>query len=323
MSVAFIYGPNSPRADLTGTVAFYEQNAAVRSSFDQAAEWTGISVSQLLRKRELPTGDSVMRLHSISLTAAMLGIQDALCDLGVRPDLVGGVSLGGVVSSAAAGALTRRQLFEFLLAADHAPAARSLDRQEALAFVFMPADEDPGQYYGPEHPGVFLAMDCAISSAGDSRTLILTGYREALERLAVLHPLGNVWVRDQQMCCAAYHSPLRRGVGRVPVEKSVAVMHIDNPEVPVCSGVMDKVARSAGDIRELILHNDVDPAMVSVLAGQVAAQGIGLVLAIGPSMTRGLFSFPCPVVHVDAPEDLAGAVLASARAHLSVLAALN
>src|ERR1700683_4104119 len=113
MSVAFIYGPNSPRADLTGTVAFYEQNAAVRSSFDQASEWTGISVSQLLRKRELPAGDSVMRLHSISLTAAMLGIQDALCDLGVRPDLVGGGSLGGVVSSAAAGALTRRQQFVF------------------------------------------------------------------------------------------------------------------------------------------------------------------------------------------------------------------
>lgn len=317
MNVAFIFGPNSPRSDLAGAVAFYEQNAAVRRSFDQAAEWTGLNVDCLLGKREFPEGQSVMRLYSVILAAVMLGIQDALAELGVMPSVVGGLSLGGVVSTCAGGALTRRQLFDVLRGAEHGPAVSGVRKEEAIAFVFVPADQDPSYCVRPRHEGVFLGMDCGMNYSGDGRAFMLAGYREDLEEFARCDPHGNVRVRRQSMCSSAYHTPIHEHA-RAPLELALDQMHIKDPAVPVCSGVIDRAATTAADIRKLILHNTVQPVQFSGMTAQLVAHGARIALAIGPSMTRGLYSFPFPVIHVDAPENLAAAVSAIAQAGLEL-----
>lgn len=303
MTVAFVYGPNSPKADLTSIQKLYASNPAVRRAFDEAAAATRISPDLLLGERDIPPGESVMRVNSVSLGAAMLGLTEALAELGVTPSVVGGVSLGAVVSTCAGGAISRRQLFELLAAINHDPA--SPRAQEATAFVFVPQGERPRPYLDPPWDGVYLGADFGVSESGEGRALMLSGYRSALDELAAEHQGSpvKVRVREQRLCRAAYHTPLREHALR-EVDDLLRGAGISDPAVPVCSGILDRPATTVAGIRELLLRNHVDTMLIDRMTRQMAAHGTEIVAAIGPSMTGDLFSFPWPVVHVGAGEDL-------------------
>jgi [acyl-carrier-protein] S-malonyltransferase len=312
MSVAFIFGPTSPTADLENMVRLYQRIAAVRHVFDQISEWTGIGVDQLLRKSGRTEGRRAMNMDQLGLAAAMLGVQDALAELGVKPAVVGGLSLGDTVSAGASGALTRRQMVELLLGTDHGPTSDAPERQEAIAFAFVPAGQNPAPYHRPRREGVFLGADFGMSRSGEGRALMLAGYRTALEEFAADDPGGQVRVRDQDVCRAAYHSPLRRHA-QARYKPMLDRTSVVAPAVPVCSGTLRVPATTADEVRDLLFRNHVEPALFEGMIAQVQSYRPRLAVAIGPAMTGRLFDFPFPVVRVDAPEHLADVIGSMSR----------
>jgi hypothetical protein len=115
VTLASIFGTDVLRYQPDGVIEFYDVYPAVRDSYEQAAEWTGLDAKALLHQQGFD-GDEQLRLRavSIALAAAQFGIHDALAEQGIRPGIVGGLSLGGMVSSCVAGQLRRRDLFRVL-----------------------------------------------------------------------------------------------------------------------------------------------------------------------------------------------------------------
>jgi [acyl-carrier-protein] S-malonyltransferase len=313
MSVAFVYGPNAPMVDFDGTIHLYERSEAMRRSIDLASQWTGVSVDVLLRKHEVPAGESTMRINSVVLAAASLALQDDLADLGVTPAVVGGVSLGDMMSAAATGAMSRRDMITMLYAATHEPASSEPGQEEAIAFAFVRAGTDQRPFLEPEAEGVYLGSSFGKVRFGDGEAFMLSGYRSALEEFKERHPDGNIKVRPKHLCYAAYHTPLRSHA-RAQLERMFDDMRVVDPAVPLCSSILDGPVTTAAGVRELILRNCVETCWVGKMIGQIASYEPHLVVTIGPAMAKGMFTFPVPVVHVDSVETLADVADAIAEA---------
>src|SRR5712691_3032758 len=320
MSVALIFGPNAPFIDFDGTIHFYEGSAAMRRSIDLAAQCTGVSADVLLRKRDIGEGESTMRINSVALAAASLGIQDALAEIGVVPVTVGGLSLGDVVSPAAASAVTRSGVIDMLFTSKHEPASSEPGQEEATAFAYVPEGEDPSPYYEPQIEGVYFGASLGKVRWGNGEAIMLSGYRSSLEEFAAQHPNGNVKVRDQRMCAAAYHSPLRMKA-RAQLEQLLDDMHIEDPAFPISSSILDRPVTTAADVRELLLLGCVGPAYVHKMIAQVMSYEPEFVVTIGPAMAKGMFVFPVPVINVNSLETLADAADVIAGADTARLSA--
>jgi [acyl-carrier-protein] S-malonyltransferase len=256
-----------------------------------------------------------MRVNSVVLAAASFGIQDLLAERGIVPVTVGGLSLGDMVSASATGAIARSDMFRLLYAASHEPASAAAEAQEAIALAFVPAGTDPSLYYAPQSEGIYLGSSFGKVRWRDGEAFMLAGYRSALEQFRDRHPEGNVKVRDQRLCSAAYHSPLREPA-RAQLAGILDGVRIEDPAMPICSPILDRPVTTAAGVRDLLLRNCVEPAWVAKMLAQVVAFEPRLVVTIGPAMAKGMFVFPVPAVHVDSLETLAEVAGAVADAEL-------
>jgi [acyl-carrier-protein] S-malonyltransferase len=308
VTLASVFGTNLFHYQPDGVIEFYESYSAVREIYEQAAEWTGFDVEALLHQRGFEH-DPQLRLQagSVALAAAQLGIHDVLAEKGIRPHVVGGLSLGAMVSSCVAGSLGRRELVELLVTSQHLPESAEEDRAEAVASAFLPLDFDPDFYYGEQREGVFLGSDFGRDVTESCRVILLSGYRDALEKLASEVPPGQVVVNDE--AGVAVHSPLRREAADL-TERQVAGIDFRDPDMPLCSCLEERTLGSAGEVAELFVRNVVEPVSTVHLTGGMQRHGAQLGLVIGPSQIRDLLKFPFPVVYVDSPKAIAEAVAA-------------
>lgn len=309
MALASIFGTNLFRYDPAGVIEFYDACPEVRESFAQASEWTGYSVESLLRQN-VPVGadQDSLRAVAIAVAAGQLGIQDMLVEQGLRPDVVGGVSLGGLVSSCIAGAIGRRQLLEYLARRGESWLdAVEDERPQGVAAVYLPAAADAEPFYRPALDGVFLAGDFGFDASGKFRVLLLTGYRDALARFAAGQPDGIVNIaEDVQM---AVHSPLLEQ-GRVLTEANIKRYNFADPEITLCSSLERKTLTTADEVRQMFLDNVVKPVSVPQLTAGMKDSGTKLGLVLGNSPIMNALQYPFPVVFVDSSKALPAVIAA-------------
>src|SRR3954447_18317859 len=105
MALAFVV--DGGLSDPPGTgVDLCEGHPVVRASYAQAAGWTGLPMQRLLTWE--PDADAEYRQGgAIRRAALVFGVCDLLAEHGVRPDVTGGMSLGGLIAAAVAGAVGR------------------------------------------------------------------------------------------------------------------------------------------------------------------------------------------------------------------------
>ncbi|GAA2643539.1 hypothetical protein GCM10010399_91900 [Dactylosporangium fulvum] len=312
MSVAFILGQKNLNYEPAGLIALYEQCTAVRDMYTKAAEWTGFEARLLVRLVE----DESLRARttSIGLAAAMLGIADVLGERGVRPAIVGGISLGAMVAAALAGAVPRRQVMELLAHTGPDDGPERPDRPEGCAAVVLPLGQTYEDFYGTR-PGVWFSGDFGMHTSGAFRMLLLSGYRDALDDLAAGYPAEYFVFSEEEV---AVHSPLRHRARDV-VARLAATMDFTDPRVPMCSSLEPRVLHSAALVRGEFSRNVVEPVRTDHLSGQMRRMGTRLGVVLGPTLPRDGFEFPFPVVYVDAPEHL-DHVVAAIHEHDALLA---
>lgn len=308
MGLASIFGTNLFHYEPGGVVAFYEAFPAVRESFAQASELTGLGVEPLLYQNGT-YDDETQRLGAVGagLAAAQLGIQDVLISKGLHPDAVGGLSLGGMVSSCVAGAIGRADLMRLLVEADHDSEAGGGDRPEGIAAAYLSPGFDPGHYYGEEREGVFLSADFGSDPAGRLRILMLAGYRDALEKLAAEEPDGVINITEG--ADLAVHTPLRQKSWEL-TRKQVAGVPFADPEIAVCSGLEPRSLGTGEEIREMFADNVVKPINLVHLNEGLRRHGTELALVIGPSPVLNVLRYPFPTVFVDSPAAVPQAIAA-------------
>lgn len=310
MALASIFGTNLFRYEPGGVIDFYDQYAAVRESFAQASAWTGLDVEALVRQNGDYDDEVRRRAVSIGLAAAQLGIQDVLAEKGLRPHMAGGMSLGGMVSACVTGACERQELMGLLIRGElrppqEEPAAGETVRAEGIASAYLGADDDPEEVCA-RHEGVFVACDFGWDAERRLRIVMLSGYRDALEKLSA-DSGGMITVTEG--ADVAEHCPLRAPAQAV-TRDYIATMPFTDPVLPLCSALEQRTLTGAGEVRDMFTDNVVAPISVVHLVREMEHHGARLGLVVGPSPILSALHYPFPVVFVDTPEAVPKAVAA-------------
>ncbi|MGW9175590.1 ACP S-malonyltransferase [Streptomyces decoyicus] len=303
--LAFLCGTDLDTYDPSGPAAFYDSSPVLRHRYRKVADWTGVEAGRLLGRDRARTGTREGALIGrLALATAMLGIHDVLAVHNIRPGVLGGLGIGTMVASSLAGALPRDALIRTL--ADGGGPDEP-NRAGALALAFLPAGHDPEWYRDALDAGIRYSGALGEDTSGTYRVVLLTGYGDALGRLAAGAPTGAVRISESNP--VTVHSPLgREAHGRM--RRLVTGLPFTAPALPLCSTLEAKTLRTADDVGELFLRNVVQPADLGSLTAEMHAHGTRLGLVLGPSLPRNLLRFPFPVVHVESPADIPRAISA-------------
>ncbi|KOG89390.1 malonyl transferase [Streptomyces varsoviensis] len=276
----------------------YHEYPVVRSWYQQVADWTGLTVSQVLED-DLPAAQEERQsVGTVREAALAIGVHDVLAQFGLRPAAIGGLSLGAMTASTLAGALSRQELFEMLAGARDTPELPADAPAQGIALAFAQTADGPG-HPGEGRTGIHLAGDFGPTADGKQRILMLAGHAEALTALAAEAPPGTVVPLPGRTI--AVHSPLRRHF-RDFMAPRVDAMAFSAPQLPLYSCLERKKLSSADDVRDLFQRNSTDPiSLVDVYTG-MKSEGVELGLVMGPSIPEGILAFPFPVVHIEKPE---------------------
>jgi [acyl-carrier-protein] S-malonyltransferase len=307
MALGFIVGGGLNDEPDTGR-ALHERYPEVRATYEQIGGWTGLSAERLFSE-PLPASELRFRegIGALRQAAAAFAVADLLACRGVTPHVVGGLSLGAMVSASLAGAVDRGELFGLLMAARDAPVPPTAEPAQGVAMAFAP---DDGQDLAPwaARAGVYQAVELGPVGDGGTRMVMFSGYRAGLDRLAATAPDG-VTVRVPEDRPVAFHSPLQRAVAD-HLRPVLDAMRFRDPSVPLCSCLEPAILTTAAQVRDLFERNSVQGVSVPHVRSQMRRLGVRLGIVLGPSKIDRMARPSFPLLHVECPGDLDEAVAA-------------
>ncbi|MFJ9370594.1 hypothetical protein ACIRRA_40095 [Nocardia sp. NPDC101769] len=300
MTIAYLLGGQIP-LEKTFVTDFCVRFPAVREVFEQAADRTGLETSDLIVGAFDGEGELVQSFGAVRQAALIIGMHDVLADRGTRPDAIGGLSLGGLVSACLAGGLDRQQLFEMLHYQRLIPEVPADSPPQGMAVAALAEGDDIERYIGPVRPGIYLAADYDVVPGGDKRVIVLSGYRAELTALAAEQPRR---IRMLEEYVGAFHSPLVQHVADF-MAKHVSGMTFYDPKITLCSPHRTGVIQTADEVREFFLTNYLNPVGVRFLLDEVNRFGAESAIGLGPGMPQRLVAEPLILSSVLTADDLA------------------
>lgn len=298
MAVAYFMFQAAQAIKGIGSAEIYEGYQVVRDLYSDVSAWTGLTVSDLLEEDVSEKAEFHHSVRAIRSLANYLSLADVLAEEGLKPSAVVGFSLGLISASCVSGALGRRDAFEMLWERRHISDSGA---GQAVAMCRIGPDDDPDLLCGESRPGVYPAACFGVTPDGDSQYLLLAGHKEALDRLAASEPDAVLKVFPETR---AAHTPLRQHECDF-VRSYLTDVSLADPVIPVIACLDPGALRTALDVRAAMWQNHVRPVRVSYAMAEMAARGIELCIALGPTQVESLMRFPCPVVRIEKPADVA------------------
>jgi [acyl-carrier-protein] S-malonyltransferase len=301
MAVAYFMMRAAQAIKDIGSAKLYESYQVVRDLYIDVSAWTGLTVSDLLEE-DIPEKPEIRSsMLAIRSLANQLALADVLSEEGLKPSAVVGLSLGLTSAACLSGALRRQDAFEMLWERRHIPEMPPSGAEQAVAMCRIGPDDDPDRLCGESWPGVYPAVYFGVAPAGDCQYLALGGYRESLDRLAASEPDAVLKVFPETR---AAHTPLRQHDCDF-MKSYLANVRFADPAIPLIACLDPGVLRTAPDVHVAMWQNQVRPVKVSYAMDEMAAREIDLCIALGPTQVESLMRFPCPVVRIEKPADVA------------------
>lgn len=311
MALAYILGGGFIDGPSTG-LDLYEQYPAVRALYEEVTDATGFTVEQITRE-ELPD-ELALRwcLGEIRQGALQLALHDVLAEHGIRPAMVGGLSLGALTAAVMSGSLSRRELFGILSTKRDIRYPGPGDPEEGLALMSMPVDADPAAYLAGID-GVYPAIHFGPTNDGESRVTVIAGYQEAIAKAAADVPTGCVVTPLPNRPFAA-HSPLWKHASDF-LEPHVAAATFADPRIPVVNSLAPETITTGEGVRQMFRRNPAEPVSLAYLYEEMRRNGATLAFALGSGVPpAGILKLPFPVVYLETVDDLAEAFAAADEA---------
>ncbi|MET8422896.1 acyltransferase domain-containing protein [Nocardia sp. NPDC004860] len=299
MTTSYLLGGHIPLTD-SSVQEFYDRYPEIRRSYEETAEWTGVSVPELLEGGRHTERELLHAFDGLRQAALVLGLHDVLAARGVHPDAVGGISLGGLLSACLAGAVDRRELFEMLHYHRLVPPQPAGTRAQGMAVAALRFGDDPEDYYGERRPGVYLAADYDAAYGGDVHVIVLSGYVDALEELVAQHP-RRMQMLDEYP--GAFHSPLAQYATDF-MAPHIAGMTFRDPKITLFSPHVAGAVTTADEVRDFFLYNHVRPVGVKPLMTEVERIGTTAVVGLGPGLPQSLVVEPLTMTLILTPGEL-------------------
>ena len=300
MTLAFVLGAGINDGLSTGQ-GLYDHSPGVRQFYADVAEWTGFTLDQVLTE-PMPERPHQLRwsLGEIRHAALLIALHDVLAESGIHPTAVSGMSLGALVGSCLAGAITREEFFRMRARTREIPERPPGLAEEGLAMWMAPDTIDVRAVLAGQ-PDVFPAVAYGRTADGSSQLTILSGHRSALDAFAANLPPDQVQQIENRPFAA--HSPLRSYIMDVmgPV---IEAAEFHDPQLPLYSCLEPRRLRTGAEVQDLFLRNTVEPVSFVDLCSAMAEQDITLALALGQFMPAGFLEMPFPMLNVRDLDDV-------------------
>jgi [acyl-carrier-protein] S-malonyltransferase len=304
MTLAFTFG-GGMAMEAPG-MGLHDRFPVFRDWFAQVAEWTDVPADRLLTEdftAAFYSGDVAAHpdfrfVAEARQAAYSIGIADVLAERGIRPDVIGGSSLGFMIGATLAGSIGRRDLFAYLRHSTGLPLHPDGEEPRGIAVCVVPHDEGPEGFRG-DRQGVHLACEIGQFVDGRNGMYMYSGTVDAMREFAAAKPLGHVNVVT---VLGGAHSPLQQFHHDL-MAPYVAGMTFRDPTVPLISGLSDRTLTTADEVRTDLLRNSVTTTQVAHVISGLKREGTELALVLGVASAVGMFTFPFPVFPLVTPED--------------------
>lgn len=282
MTIAYLLGGQIPLAAELVT-EYCVRFPAIREVFEQAARWTELDTSDLIAGKFDGEGELVQSFGAVRQASLIVGMHDVLANRNIRPDVIGGLSLGGLVSACLAGGVDRQQLFEMLHYQRLIPEVPADSPLQGMAVATLAESGVIEEYVSPVRPGIYLAADYGVMPGEDKRVIVLAGYRADLAALAAEQPTR---IRMLEEYVGAFHTPLVQHVADF-MAHHISGMTFHDPKITLCSPHQTGVIKTADEVRELFLTQYLNPIRVHLLMNEVNHFGAEDAIVLGPGMPQG------------------------------------
>lgn len=279
---------------------------AFRDWLAQVAEWTGVPAERMMTEdytAAFYSGDvsahpDLRFVAEARQAAYSIGIADVLAERGIRPDIIGGSSLGFMIAATIAGSIGRREFFDYLRHSTSSPLHPEGEPPQGIAVCVVPHDQGADGFLGGR-TDVHLACEIGQFVDGRNGMYMFSGYVDALRELAAEKPAGQVNVVT---VLGGGHSPLQQ-FRYDWIAPYVEKMTFRAPEVPLVSGLTDRKLTTADEVRTDLLRNSVTTTRMSNVIRGLDREGTQLALVLGVSSAADMFVFPFQVFPVVSPAD--------------------
>lgn len=230
--------------------------------------------------RRYDTGDGELP-YQLSVFANSIDTFHKLEENGVKPNVVAGHSLGEYAAAYASGSLGLEDGVRLVAERDRLMAEASAQNPGGMTAIIGAGAREVDDAVGSANGAVVTA------NLNTPRQTVISGGREAMEAVA-----GRVGGKKRKLDVAgAFHSPFMQEAA-VAMEALLAEVPLNDPEIPMISGIDGAVLAKADDVRLALRDQMLSPVRWVAVVERLAALGVEEVVeAGGGTLVRMLRDF--------------------------------
>lgn len=277
---------------------FYEQTETGRQMFDMASEILGFSMPELCFQPD-------ERLHKTEYTqaamaAACLAMWSVINEMGIRPDVTAGLSLGEYPALAAAGAISAEDAIRIVR-------RRGILMQEAVPMGIGGMSAVLGMDAETVQAVLESVSDVQVANYNCPGQIVISGKTEAVEKASkALKEAGAKRILPLNVS-GPFHSSLLTGAGK-QLGEYLKQISIRKPDLPYVANVTADYVNEAEQIRPLLEHQVSASVLWQQSMERMIRDGVDLFVEIGPGRTLTGFlkkiDRTVRVINIETMEDL-------------------
>lgn len=278
---------------------FYDNNEKSRSIYEQASAAVGLDIEALCFEEN--TDINITEYTQIAMLTTEVAMMQAVLDLGVKPDVTGGLSLGEYSALVASGVM------------DFEDCAKVVRKRG----IYM-QDEVPA---GEGGMAAIIAMDAdkilevlenvdgivGIANYNCPGQIAISGEKAAVEKACELLKEAGAKRCIPLNVSGPFHSPMLKGAGE-KLAKELEHVTIHDIAIPYVTNVTGDFVKDSGEVKDLLAAQVSNSVKWIQCVEAMLADGVDTFIEIGPGRTLSSFvkkiNKEVTIVNVDKYADL-------------------
>ena len=278
---------------------FYENNEKSRQIYEQASAAVGLDIEALCFEEN--TDINITEYTQIAMLTTEVAMMQAVLDLGVKPDVTGGLSLGEYSALVASGVM------------DFEDCAKVVRKRG----IYM-QDEVPA---GEGGMAAIIAMDAdkilevlenvdgivGIANYNCPGQIAISGEKAAVEKACELLKEAGAKRCIPLNVSGPFHSPMLKGAGE-KLAKELEHVTIHDIAIPYVTNVTGDFVKDSGEVKDLLAAQVSNSVKWIQCVEAMLEDGVDTFIEIGPGRTLSSFvkkiNKEVTIVNVDKYADL-------------------
>ena len=278
---------------------FYENNEKSRQIYKQASTAVGLDMEALCFEEN--TDINITEYTQIAMLTTEVAMMQAVLDLGVKPDVTGGLSLGEYSALVASGVMDFEECAKVvrkrgIYMQDEVPAGEG----GMAAIIAMDADKILE---------VLEKVDGIVGIANYNcpGQIAISGEKAAVEKACELLKEAGAKRCIPLNVSGPFHSPMLKGAGE-KLAKELEHVTIHDIAIPYVTNVTGDFVKDSGDVKDLLAAQVSNSVKWIQCVEAMLADGVDTFIEIGPGRTLSSFvkkiNKEVTIVNVDKYADL-------------------